>query len=132
MFRCCSLGPSHPRLLPQSLKDCSINLCLFFFFCSAYRVILKHFSFLLSITLLSSSRYTSLLFSWEELLCSSHEISPRVLLCHPTQLCSRAFSLSITQNLFDHFLSWITCFQRQYSLAFPLLVYSINWIKCFL
>ena len=28
MFRCCSLETSHPRLLPQSLKDCSINLCL--------------------------------------------------------------------------------------------------------
>ena len=36
MFRCCSLETSHPRLLPQSLNDCSINLCLFF--CSAYRV----------------------------------------------------------------------------------------------
>ena len=34
IFQCCSFGPSHPRLLPQSLKDCSINLCLFFFlFC---------------------------------------------------------------------------------------------------
>ena len=30
MFRCCSLETSRPRLLPQSLKDCSINLCLFF------------------------------------------------------------------------------------------------------
>ena len=26
MFRCCSLETSHPRLLPQSLNDCSINL----------------------------------------------------------------------------------------------------------
>ena len=42
MFRCCSLETSHPRLLPQSLKDCSINLCLFFF-CSAYRVIINIF-----------------------------------------------------------------------------------------
>ena len=25
MFRCCSLETSHPRLLPQSLKDCSVN-----------------------------------------------------------------------------------------------------------
>ena len=33
MFRCYSLETSHPRLLPQSLNDCSINLCLFF--CSA-------------------------------------------------------------------------------------------------
>ena len=31
MFRCCSLETSHPLLLPQSLKDCSINLCLFFY-----------------------------------------------------------------------------------------------------
>ena len=38
MFRCCSLETPRPRLLPQSLKDCSINLCLFF--CSAYRVII--------------------------------------------------------------------------------------------
>ena len=40
MFRCCSLETSHPLLLPQSLKDCSINLCLFFF-SSAYRVIIN-------------------------------------------------------------------------------------------
>ena len=40
MFRCCSLETSHPLLLPQSLKDCSINLCLLFF-CSAYRVIIN-------------------------------------------------------------------------------------------
>ena len=33
------LETSRPRLLPQSLNDCSINLCLFF--CSAYRVIIK-------------------------------------------------------------------------------------------
>ena len=42
MFQCCSLETSHPRLLPQSLKDCSINLCLFFF-CSAYTVIINIF-----------------------------------------------------------------------------------------
>ena len=41
MFRCCSLETSHPRLLPQSLKDCSIHLCLFF--CFAYRVIINIF-----------------------------------------------------------------------------------------
>ena len=41
MFWCCSLETSHPRLLPQSLNDCSINLCLFF--CSAYRVIINIF-----------------------------------------------------------------------------------------
>ena len=41
MIRCCSLETSHPRLLPQSLKDSSINLCLFF--CSAYRVMINIF-----------------------------------------------------------------------------------------
>ena len=35
LFQCCSLRTSHPRLLPQSLKVCSIYLCL----CFVYRVI---------------------------------------------------------------------------------------------
>ena len=39
MFQCCSPETSHPRLLPQSPKDCSIHLCLFF--CFAYRVIIN-------------------------------------------------------------------------------------------
>ena len=37
MFQCCSLRSSHPCLLPQSPKDCSIHLCLFC--CLAYKVI---------------------------------------------------------------------------------------------
>ena len=37
MFHCYSLKSSHPYLLPQSPKDCSIHLCLFC--CLAYRVI---------------------------------------------------------------------------------------------
>ena len=41
MFRWCSLETSHTRLLPQSLKVCSIHLCLFF--CFAYRVIINIF-----------------------------------------------------------------------------------------
>ena len=41
MFQCYSLRSSHPRLLPQSPKDCSIHLCLFF--CLAYRVIVTIF-----------------------------------------------------------------------------------------
>ena len=41
MFRCCSLETSHPRLLPQSPKVCSVHLCLFF--CLAYRVIITIF-----------------------------------------------------------------------------------------
>ena len=36
MFQCCSLKSSHPRLLPQSPKVCSLYLCLFC--CLAYRV----------------------------------------------------------------------------------------------
>ena len=41
LFQCCSLWTSHPRLLPQSPKVCSIYLC--FFFCFAYRVIITIF-----------------------------------------------------------------------------------------
>ena len=41
MFQCCSLETSHPHLLPQSPKVCSIHLCLFF--CFAYRVIINIF-----------------------------------------------------------------------------------------
>ena len=41
MFQCYSLETSHPRLLPQSPKVCSIHLCLFF--CFAYRVIVTIF-----------------------------------------------------------------------------------------
>ena len=36
MFQCYSLRTSHPRLLPQSPKVCSIHLCLFF--CLACRI----------------------------------------------------------------------------------------------
>ena len=42
MFRCCSLKTSHPRLLPQSPKVCSVHLCLFFRF--AYRGYHYHLS----------------------------------------------------------------------------------------
>ena len=41
MFQCYSLKSSHPRLLPQSPKDCSIHLCLFCYL--AYRVIVTIF-----------------------------------------------------------------------------------------
>ena len=36
MFQCYSLKSSHPHLLPQSSKDCSIHLCLFC--CLAFRI----------------------------------------------------------------------------------------------
>ena len=41
MFQCSSLKSSHPCLLPQSPKDCSIHLCLFCYL--AYRVIITIF-----------------------------------------------------------------------------------------
>ena len=41
MFQCHSLNSSHPRLLPQSPKICSLHLCLFC--CLAYRVIVTIF-----------------------------------------------------------------------------------------
>ena len=41
LFQCCSLRMSHPRLLPQSPKVCSVHLRLFF--CFTYRVIITVF-----------------------------------------------------------------------------------------
>ena len=41
MFQCHSPKSSHPCPLPQSPKDCSIHLCLFY--CLAYRVIVTIF-----------------------------------------------------------------------------------------
>ena len=41
MFQCYSLKASHPRLLPQSPKVCSLHLCLFC--CLTYRVIITIF-----------------------------------------------------------------------------------------
>ena len=41
MFQCYSLKPSHPCLLPQNPKVCSLHLCLFC--CLTYRVIVTIF-----------------------------------------------------------------------------------------
>ena len=41
MFQCCSLRSSHPRLLPQSPKVCSLHLCPFC--CLTHRVIVTIF-----------------------------------------------------------------------------------------
>ena len=41
MFQCYSLKSSHPHLLPQSPKVCSLHLCLFC--CLTYRVIITIF-----------------------------------------------------------------------------------------
>ena len=55
MFQCYSLKSSHPCLLPQSPKVCSLSLCLFC--CLAYRVIIT--IFLNSIYMCSSSSSSS-------------------------------------------------------------------------
>ena len=41
LFQCYSLRTSHPHILPQSSKVCSVHLCLFF--CFAYSVIITIF-----------------------------------------------------------------------------------------
>ena len=64
LFQCCSLRTSHPRLLPQNLKVCSVHLCLFF--CFAYRVVVT--IFLNSIYICVSILYWSLSF-WLTSLC---------------------------------------------------------------
>ena len=58
LFQCCSLRTSHPCLLPQSPKVCSIHLCLFF--CFAYRAIIT--IFLNSIYICVSILYWSFFF----------------------------------------------------------------------
>ena len=63
-FQCCSLRTSHPHLLPQSPKVCSVHMCLFFYF--AYRVIIT--IFLNSIYICVSILYWSLSF-WLTSLC---------------------------------------------------------------
>ena len=62
MFRCCSLETSHPRLLPQSLKVCSVHLCLFFcfltfvdlFFCPVFYSNVYCFLLLITLGIVSS------------------------------------------------------------------------------
>ena len=56
MFWCCFLKTSHPCLLPQRPKVCTIHLCLFFYF--AYRVIITIFlNSILCISILCWSLY---------------------------------------------------------------------------
>ena len=57
MFQCHSPQSSHPRPLPQSPKDCSIHLYLFY--CLAYRVIVTIF-----LNFICMSYYTVLVFSF--------------------------------------------------------------------
>ena len=47
MFQCYSVKSSHPCLLPQSPKDCSLHLCLFC--CLTYRVIATIFLYIFHI-----------------------------------------------------------------------------------
>ena len=63
LFQCYSLRTSHPHILPQSPKLCSVHLCLFF--CFAYRVIITIF---LNSIVCVSILYWSLSF-WFTSLC---------------------------------------------------------------
>ena len=60
LFQCYSLRTSHPRLLPQILKVCTVHLCLFF--CFAYRVIINIFKFHIYALVYSICLYLSGLF----------------------------------------------------------------------
>ena len=62
MFQCYALKSSHPRLLPQSPKVCSLHLCLFR--CLAYRVIVTIF-----LNSIYMRWYTVLVFFFLTLLC---------------------------------------------------------------
>ena len=76
MFQCHSPKSSHPRLLPQSPKDCSIHLCLFCYL--AYRVIIIIFLRLLDKVFLNciSNRETTI-FSWKTFLLIARSIKVR-------------------------------------------------------
>ena len=54
-FQCYSVKSPHPRLLPQTLKVCSLHMCLFC--CFAYRVIVTIF-----LNLIYMCYYTVLVF----------------------------------------------------------------------
>ena len=69
LFQCYSLRTSHPRLLPQSPKFCSVHLCLFF--CFAYWVIVT--IFLNSIYICASILYWCFSF-WLTSLCTMGSI----------------------------------------------------------
>ena len=64
MFQCYSLKSSHPRLLPQSPKVCSLHPCLIS--CLTYRVIVTIF---LNSTLCVSILYWCFFFFWLTSLC---------------------------------------------------------------
>ena len=76
MFQCHSPKSSHPRLLPQSPKECSIHLCLFCYL--AYRVIIIIFLRLLDKVFLNciSNRETTI-FSWKTFLLIARSIKVR-------------------------------------------------------
>ena len=107
MFRCCSLETSHPRLLPQSLKDCSISLCLFF--CSAYRVIINIFLNLFNWSIVDlqcsvSCKHTandSFMHTCVHCCCLGSKLCPTLLWLHelysPRPLCPQDFPARILE-----------------------------------
>ena len=107
MFWCCSLETSHPRLLPQSLKDCSIHLCLFF--CSAYRVIINIFlnsiylCSLLRLQMQHISDQTHYFLPSHSLQCTQRPM----ILCFPFLKWTIIFPLIIIKNPLVFFFSWL-------------------------
>ena len=102
LFQCCSLRSSHPRLLPQSPKVCSVNLCLFF--CFAYSVIVTIF-----LKSLYMHEYTVLVFIF--LACAVFNTAPSA----PDSLAVASVYLLVAGKLtftweFFFFFPW---FQRK-------------------
>ena len=109
-FQCYSLKSSHPRLLPQSPKDCSIHLCLFC--CLAYTVTVHFSSVQFSHSVMSdslrphevqrrqaflsitNSQSSLKLMSIESVMPSSH-----LIFCHPLLLLPSIFpSIRVFSN----------------------------------
>ena len=65
LFQCCSLRTSHPCLLPQSPKVCSVHMCLFS--CFAYWVIIT--IFLIFFIFSSLRKYWGKMYFIFELFC---------------------------------------------------------------
>ena len=113
MFRCCSLEPSHPHLLPQSLKDCSINLCLFFF--SVLHIGLL-FNMLTRYVIAFLPRSKCLFFSWIQ--------SPSVVILDPKKIKSVTVSIVFPTTCHEVmgldaiiFIFWVLSFKPDFSLS---------------
>ena len=59
MFQCCSLKSSHPRLLPQNPKVCSLYLCLFYCLTCRFSLIQSSPPITLFVVILSKAHLSS-------------------------------------------------------------------------